>query len=351
MPREYNFMFNEIVSDDYDFVGYVAYSLYKIDKIGFIESYKQDHSGKAPSNEDLRPFHEKSCEPEKIDRYRKRAREIIRTFLSTILSEKSEEIEQDYIEDRENYLKAKLGTKASMGTKAQLRKLASEYEETEKLKKAEDESEKQFDRKMLSFISHNVKNDIQSMKAIVINHKNEISVSVADKLQLHFDNIKEILSDFDTAISDKKINVSSVIDVLKKMMEDDCRKINTNFHCEFVDEIVMKGSSRSIIEMLMNLMRNAIDAVEKVNDPRIEVVAGIKDGFCLFHIKDNGCGIAAEYISKIFDNGFTTKPNGTGKGLCYVKYGVESYFGGKVYVNKYKEEGFSTIFTIEIPVK
>ena len=91
--------------------------------------------------------------------------------------------------------------------------------------------------------------------------------------------------------------------------------------------------------------------MEKVNDPRIEVVAGIKDGFCLFHIKDNGCGIAAEHISKIFDNGFTTKPNGTGKGLCYVKYGVESYFGGKVYVNKYKEEGFSTIFTIEIPVK
>ena len=355
MPRVYNFIFKELVSDEYDFVGYVAYSLYKIDKIEFIESYKKNHGGMAPSNEDLKPFHDKSCQPEKIDRYKRRALEVTGVFLSTVLSEQSEEIEQDYIKDRVNYLKAKLGTRVLMGENAQLRKLANDFEETEKLKKAEDESEKQFDRKMLSFISHNIKNDLQSMSAVMVNHKKEISDSVIEKLQIHFDNIEGTLSNFNEAISGKECSVSGIMQVLEKSMDEDCRKIKANYHCESVDGIVMSGSSRSIIQTLINLMKNAIDAVEKVDNPRIEVTAGVKDGFCLFHVKDNGCGIAAEHISKIFDYGFSTKTNKSelqsrGCGLCYVKSEIERNFGGKVYVNKHKEEGFSTIFTIEIPI-
>lgn len=354
MPRVYNSIFNKLVSDEYDFVGYVAYSLYKIDKIEFIESYKKDHGGTVPSDEDLEPFLDKSCQPEIIDRYKRRALEITGVFLSTVLSEQSQEIEQDYIEDRVNYLKAKLGAKASMGKKAQLRKLANDFEETENLKKAEDESEKQFDRKMLSFISHNVKNDLQSMSAVMVNHKNEISDTVRDKLQIHFDNIEGTLSNFNEAVSGKESSVSCIMQVLEKSMDEDCRKIKANYHCESADGIVMNGSSRSIIQSLINLMKNAIDAVEKVDDPRIEVTAGAKDGFCLFHVKDNGCGIAAEHVSKIFDYGFSTKADKSdlqGCGLCYVKNEIEHNLGGKVYVNKHKEEGFSTIFTVEIPIR
>lgn len=351
MPRVYNFIFKELVSDEYDFVGYVAYSLYKIEKIEFIESYKKNHGGAIPSNEDLKPFHDKSCTSEKIDSYKKRARVITRAFMATVLSEQIEEIGKDYIEGRENYIRTKLVPNPPKKKVAQLRKLAQDFRETEYLKKAEDESEKQFDRKMLSFISHNIKNDMQSMSAVMVNHKNEISCMVIKKLQMHFDNIEGTLRNFDKAISDKKFTVSSVMEVLEKLMEDDSRKISTNYRCETVDEIVMNGSSRRMIQVLINLMKNAIDAVEKTDNPKIEVSAGIKDGHCLFHVKDNGCGIAAEHISKVFDSDFTTKPNGSGSGLCYVKNEIEHNFGGEVYVNKLKEEDFSTIFTIEIPVR
>ena len=351
MPREYNFIFNELVSDEYDFVGYVAYSLYKIDKIGFIESFMKNHGGMAPSNEDLKPFHDKSCDPEIVDRYKNRAREITSAFLSTVLSEKSEEIEHDYISDWENYINAKLGPNAPKKKEAQLKQLANEFKETEDHKKAEDESEKQFDRKMLSFISHNIKNDMQSMSAVMLNHRNEISDLVMEKLQMHFDSIEGTLSSYNKAISDKEFSVSSVMEVLEKLMEDDTRKISTNYHCETAAGKVMKGSSRSMIQVLMNLMKNAIDAVGEADNPKIEVAEEVKDEHCLIHVKDNGCGIAAEHFSKLFDFGFTTKPDGSGSGLCYVKNEIEDNFGGRVYVNEYKEKGFSTIFTIEIPIR
>lgn len=351
MPRVYNYIFNELVSDEFDFVGYVAYSLYKSDKIKFIESFKMNHGGMAPSSEDLKPFHDELCNPEMVDRYKKRAREITSSFLSTVLSEKSEEIEQDYITDWKNYIKGKLGPNAPKKKDAQLRKLANDIKETEDIKKAEDESEKQFDRKMLSFLSHNIKNDMQNMSAVILNHGNEIPDSVKRKMQMHFDSIEGTLRNFNKANSDKGFSVSGVMEVLEKLMEDDSRKISTSYHCETAAEKVIKGSSRSMIQVLMNLMKNAIDAVGEADNPKIEVVAEAKEGRCLFHVKDNGCGIAAEHFSKLFDFGFTTKPNGSGSGLCYVKKEIEDNFGGRVRVNEYKEKGYSTIFTIEIPIR
>ena len=279
------------------------------------------------------------------------AREITSAFLSTVLSEKSEEIEQDYIEGRENYIKAKLGSDAPEEKELQVRRLANDIKETEDLKKAEDESEKLFDSKMLSFISHNIKNDLQSISAVMENHKNELSDPVIEKLQLHIDSIRETLNDFDKAINDKKFSASGVMLILKKLMEDDCRKIDTNYSYKAVADSIIIGSSRSMIQVLTNLMKNAVDAVEKVSNPKIEITSEIRDGDCLFHVKDNGCGISAEHISKVFDFGFTTKSNGSGSGLCYVKNEIERNFGGNVYVNKYQEKDFTTIFTIRIPVR
>ncbi len=84
-------------------------------------------------------------------------------------------------------------------------------------------------------------------------------------------------------------------------------------------------------QMLHNLIRNAIEALEGSRDGRIEVhVSGAEfDGVDVVQItvEDNGPGFPAGSEGQIFDPYVTTKPKGTGLGLAIVKKLVEEHMG------------------------
>ena len=84
-------------------------------------------------------------------------------------------------------------------------------------------------------------------------------------------------------------------------------------------------------QMLHNLVRNAVEALENSEDGRIDVhvSAAEFDGVDMVQIKveDNGPGFQAGAVSQIFDPYVTTKPKGTGLGLAIVKKLVEEHFG------------------------
>ena len=65
-------------------------------------------------------------------------------------------------------------------------------------------------------------------------------------------------------------------------------------------------------------------------------------------IKDNGSGISADDLSKIFDPYFTTKPKGTGLGLAIVHKIIEAH-QGQVKVRSAIGQG--TVFSIILPLK
>lgn len=76
-------------------------------------------------------------------------------------------------------------------------------------------------------------------------------------------------------------------------------------------------ADRDLIEQVMiNLMTNAVQAVEKVEEPQIRVMAQIDArGRARISVIDNGPGIDEETLEKVFIPFFTTKPEGTGIGL------------------------------------
>lgn len=55
---KYNYIFNQLVKDENDFVGYVAYTLYKQNKVAHITKVKED-KGSAPTDEELREWQKK----------------------------------------------------------------------------------------------------------------------------------------------------------------------------------------------------------------------------------------------------------------------------------------------------
>ncbi len=105
-----------------------------------------------------------------------------------------------------------------------------------------------------------------------------------------------------------------------------------------IDEIKMQS-------VLLNLIYNGIDAIDK--NGRITLkTAGKKNNQVILHVKDSGNGISKEIVSKIFDEGFTTKDDGNGQGLTICKKLMEEQYG-RIELKRTGEDG--TEFELLIP--
>jgi two-component system, NtrC family, sensor kinase len=103
-----------------------------------------------------------------------------------------------------------------------------------------------------------------------------------------------------------------------------------------------------IEQILVNLVVNAVDAIESgAGTITIGVKPGADDRVAC-EVRDTGTGIAAEHLDKIYEPYFTTKPEGkgTGLGLSVVREIVESY-GGKLAVHT--QIGSGTTFRFDLP--
>lgn len=69
-------------------------------------------------------------------------------------------------------------------------------------------------------------------------------------------------------------------------------------------------------QVMLNLLRNALDAVADLGEGRVEVVLTVSEKHPYFTVTDNGPGIPPEIISNLFQPFFTTKEGGSGIGLC-----------------------------------
>ena len=94
-----------------------------------------------------------------------------------------------------------------------------------------------------------------------------------------------------------------------------------------------------------NLIKNAIEAVEKIPNPSISVNLFLRDNKIFIEIIDNGIGISKEMTTKIFEPYFTTKNKGTGLGLSIVKKIIEDH-NGKIRIDKNKQMAGTTSLII-----
>lgn len=85
---------------------------------------------------------------------------------------------------------------------------------------------------------------------------------------------------------------------------------------EIVDDSRILTDKQATLQILINLIRNAIDAVTQVTGTRVLHLRVRRAGERIqFEVQDNGCGISGEDLSRLFRQGFTTKKRGHGFAL------------------------------------
>jgi two-component system NtrC family sensor kinase len=103
-------------------------------------------------------------------------------------------------------------------------------------------------------------------------------------------------------------------------------------------------------QVLLNLLNNAFDAVEArhgVEGGEVAIEVASRDGRVEIAVRDNGTGISASDLDKIFAPFFTTKPVGKGTGLgLSVCFGIVESMGGTISVESREHSG--TTFTVSL---
>ena len=97
----------------------------------------------------------------------------------------------------------------------------------------------------------------------------------------------------------------------------------------------------------MNLLQNSVQAIEGKGAIRVTTTLE-KTNVCV-EVADNGRGISAEHLERVFEPGYTTKPRGVGTGLgLAIVYSTVQDHGGAVHVES--EAGSGTTVRVTLPV-
>jgi signal transduction histidine kinase len=151
---------------------------------------------------------------------------------------------------------------------------------------------------------------------------------------------------------DEHLQIFDVVNVVNNVitfLSHTIRKSNCNVSLQSQDKTVMvRGAPGRLIQVITNLMTNALDAMANVENPTIEISVWSETEHAYISVKDNGCGIPKDCKTRIFDPLFTTKPfgQGTGLGLSIVHEIIHKDFNGTVKVDSIPDEG--STFTIEL---
>ncbi len=112
------------------------------------------------------------------------------------------------------------------------------------------------------------------------------------------------------------------------------------------DPLLKLSADRHLIEqVLINLVLNAIDALKDVRDPKM-ILSGYlnNDGRVMITVADNGAGITADVMEKVFIPFFSTKSSGSGIGLSLCKQ-IMLLHKGNIHVKSIPGSG--TIFYLQ----
>jgi signal transduction histidine kinase/streptogramin lyase len=175
---------------------------------------------------------------------------------------------------------------------------------------------------------------LSSMAQTQKNSQEDINKSISEQLNI-ITNIQEILNIQRQYITGhesqerKQINMRTIINDSLSMLFASLDKMAIAVSVNIPTELpIMKGDRTKLMQALLNILRNSIEAVDINSTERIITVnAHANTDQLILQIKDNGKGFDESTANQLFKRGFTTKSSGAGLGLYNCRTIIESHEG------------------------
>ena len=151
----------------------------------------------------------------------------------------------------------------------------------------------------------------------------------------------------------KLLEINTLINETVVLITTDATVRNIFIKLELDSNLPLVSCDRiQLQQVLLNLISNSFDAIESSQNLReILIRTSRKDNHAIMvEVKDSGCGIPAQNISKLFTHFFTSKPDGLGMGLSISRSIVEAH-GGRLDVKNNPNHGATFYFTIPVNKK
>jgi len=143
----------------------------------------------------------------------------------------------------------------------------------------------------------------------------------------------------------KEVEVSDLVEDVKRILHNEFRDRRVHFICQCECRTRASLDTEKIRQVLINLLHNALQASPEGGEVRLSADC---DGRAVkFVVEDQGVGIPAANLDRIFQPFFTTKPQGTGLGLPIAQRIVREH-GGQIQVKSVLGNG--TRFTLTFPI-
>ncbi len=126
-------------------------------------------------------------------------------------------------------------------------------------------------------------------------------------------------------------------------------RIKPEVHYQLPTKLKMIGRKGQLHQILINLVQNAADAMEKAEQQRLDISCEELNGMIAIRIRDYGPGIPDDQLPHIFDPFYTSKPVGQGTGLgLYISYGLAQEMNGALSAHNHPEGGAEFILSLPL---
>lgn len=207
-------------------------------------------------------------------------------------------------------------------------------------------------RNSLFKITHEIKNPLAVCKGYLdmfdvnnIEHSKKYVPILKDEIDKTLILLKDFL-DFtkikvELELLDINYLLEDVISNLYLLIKDKKIELMNNILDE---EIYIDGDYDRLCQVMINLIKNSIEALENIEKPKITISSSIKNEYIEIMVSDNGIGIESDNLKRISEPFFTTKKQGTGLGVSMsfeiikahngtIKYYSGNKLGTKVVIN------------------
>lgn len=216
---------------------------------------------------------------------------------------------------------------------------------------------------MAASLAHEIRNPLGSMELFCSLLRKDLQgdpqkLHLAEQIQRGIKSLDRIISNclqFARDVVPRRGEISNVKGFLEEIIQTAQGKYGQ--HCPTISlELLGDGSGNAdgyqLGQALLNVLLNALDAVMDVERgamraPQVKIVSDLRDPTrWVLSVQDNGQGMSAEVVQRVFDPFYTTKPGGTGLGLAVV-HTILSAHQGTVGIQSLV--GTGTTVTFEIP--